>query len=155
VQERSTTRALVRALEDRSATVRREAAFALGLMGDTTAVPAIASRFDKELDAGARETMVTALGFLGAQAGAPAVGKALGGKRETERWAAALAAARIRARSLITPLTVAAEDPRPEMRWRVAYALGRIGDAAGAPALRNLARDKTDLARMNAARGIA
>ena len=155
VQERSTTGALVRALEDRSATVRREAAFALGLMGDTTAVPAIAARFDKEPDAGARETMVTAIGFLGAQAGAPTVAKALGGKREPERWAAALAAARIRARSLITPLTVAAEDPRPELRWRCAYALGRVGDAAGgAPALRNLCKDKSELVRLSAARGI-
>jgi len=155
VQERSTVPGLVRALGDRSATVRREAAFALGLMGDTTIVAAIAQRQEKEIDLGARETMVNALGLLGAQAGAPAVSRALGSKREPERWTAALAAARIRARSLITPLTAAAEDPRPEMRWRVAYALGRIGDAAGAPALRNLARDKTELARMSAARGIA
>jgi len=155
VQERATVPALVQALGDRSATVRREAAFALGLMGDTTAVPAVASRWEKEVDAGARETMVTALGYLGAQAGAPAVARALTAKREPERWAAALAAARIRARSLTTPLTAAADDPRQELRWRVAYALGRVGDPAGAPALRNLARDKSELVRLTAARGIA
>jgi cyclophilin family peptidyl-prolyl cis-trans isomerase/HEAT repeat protein len=41
------------------------------------------------------------------------------------------------------------------MRWRVAYALGKIGDPAGAPALRNLARDRSEQVRMIAARAIA
>ena len=154
VQERSTVPALVRALGDRSATVRREAAFALGLMGDTTVVAAIASRWEHEPDAHARETMVTALGYLGAQAGAPTVGRALAQKLEPERWAAALAAARIRARLLTTPLTEAADDPRPETRWRVAYALGRVGEPGVAPALRNLARDPTEMVRLFAARGL-
>jgi HEAT repeat protein/cyclophilin family peptidyl-prolyl cis-trans isomerase len=155
IQERSTVPALVLALADRSATVRHEAAFALGLMGDSTAVGPIALRWERELDPGARETMVTALGYLAAQAGAPTVARALRSKRESERWAAALAAARIRARSLTSPLTARADAPRPEMRWRVAYALGRIGDVAGAPALRNLARDKSEQVRMSAARAIA
>jgi len=155
LQERSTVRALVAALGDRSATVRREAAFALGLMGDTTTVLAIALRWEREPDPGARETMVTAIGYLGAQAGASTIVRALDAKRESERWAAALAAARIRARSLASPLTARADDPRPEMRWRVAYALGRVGDRVGVTALRNLARDRIELVRMCAARGIS
>ena len=85
IQERSTTRALVTALADRSATVRREAAFALGLMGDTTTVGAIALRWEREVDPGVRETMVTAIGYLGAQAGAPTILRALDAKRESER----------------------------------------------------------------------
>jgi len=155
IQERSTVRALVLALGDRSATVRREAAFALGLMGDSTTVGALALRWEREPDPGARETMVTAIGYLGAQAGAPTIVRALDAKRESERWAAALAAARVRARSLASPLTAHADDPRPEMRWRVAYALGRIGDRVGATALRNLARDRIEPVRMNAARAIS
>ncbi|HYQ89691.1 MAG TPA: HEAT repeat domain-containing protein [Candidatus Binatia bacterium] len=155
IQERSTAPALVAALADRSATVRREAAFALGLMGDSTAVGPIALRWEQEIDPGARETMVTALGYLAAQAGAPTVARALESKRESERWAAALAAARIRARSLASPLTARADALRPEMRWRVAYALGRIGDKAGALALRNLAHDRSEEVRMSAARAIA
>ncbi len=155
IQERSTTPALILALADRSATVRREAAFALGLMGDTTVVGAIALRWEREPDPGARETMVTALGYLAAQAGAPTVARALGSKRESERWAAALAAARIRAHSLTSPLSAHADAVRPEMRWRVAYALGRVGDLAGAPALRNLAHDRSELVRMSAARALA
>jgi len=155
IQERSTGHALVSALADRSATVRREAAFALGLMGDSTAAGPIALRWEREIDPGAREAMVTALGYLGAQAGAPTVSRALEGKRESERWAAALAAARIRAHALTSPLTAQADAVRPEMRWRVAYALGRIGDLAGAPALRNLAHDRSELVRMSAARAIA
>jgi len=155
IQERSTGRALVTALADRSATVRREAAFALGLLGDSTAAGPVALRWEHEIDPGAREAMVTALGYLGAQAGAPAVARALEGKRESERWAAALAAARIRARVLTSPLTAQADALHPEMRWRVAYALGKIGDKAGAPALRNLAHDRSELVRMSAARAIA
>lgn len=155
IQERTTVPALVAALGDRSATVRREVAFALGLMGDTTAVQAIASHWEREPDPGARETMVTAIGYLGAKAGAPTIARALTAPRESERRAAALAAARIRARSLASPLTAHAEDARPEMRWRVAYALGKIGDLAGAPALRNLALDKDEMVRMTAARAIA
>ena len=50
IQERSTVPALVRALGDRSATVRREAAFALGLMGDTTVVSALGTRWEHEPD---------------------------------------------------------------------------------------------------------
>ncbi len=155
IQERTTVPALLAALGDRSATVRREAAFALGLMGDSTAVGAIASRWEREPDPGARETMVTAIGYLAAKAGAPTIARALMAPRESERRAAALAAARIRSRSLTSPLTAHADDPRPEMRWRVAYALGKVGDPAGAPALRNLALDRDEMVRMTAARAIA
>ncbi|HMI32051.1 MAG TPA: HEAT repeat domain-containing protein, partial [Candidatus Limnocylindrales bacterium] len=154
IQERASVPALTGALADPSAMVRREAAFALGLMGDSLAVRVVALRWEGELDPGAREAMVTALGYMGAQAAAPSIVRALDAKREPERWAAALAAARIKSRSLISPLTAHAEDPRTEMRWRVAYALGRIQDRAGSPALRNLARDKTEQVRMFAARSL-
>jgi HEAT repeat protein/cyclophilin family peptidyl-prolyl cis-trans isomerase len=154
IQERASVPALASALGDPSAMVRREAAFALGLMGDSLIVKVLALRWESEADPGAREAMVTALGYVGAQAGAPAIARALDAKREPERWAAALAAARIRGRSLLTPLTSHADDPHPEMRWRVAYALGRIQDRGGAPALRNLARDKAEQVRMFAARAL-
>jgi HEAT repeat protein/cyclophilin family peptidyl-prolyl cis-trans isomerase len=154
IQERSTAPELLASLADRSATVRREAAFALGILGDTTVVPAMAVNWEREADPAAREAMVTAIGTLGARAGTQTVVRALDAKRETERWAAALAAARIRDRALASPLTAHAEDARPEMRWRVAYALGRIGGPAGVPALRNLAGDKVEVVRMSAARAI-
>jgi len=155
IQERSTRPALVGALDDRAATVRREAAFALGLLGDSTAVPSLAGRWESETDPAAREALVTALGYLAAQAGAPTVSRALGAKREYERWDAALAAARIRSPQLVAPLIAQAGDVRPDMRWRVAYALGRIGDRSAAPVLRSLARDKVELVRMTAARALA
>ena len=155
VQERSTTSALVAALADRSATVRREAAFALGLMGDSTVVGAVAARWERELDPAAREALITALGYIGAQAGAPTVSRALSAKREYERWDAALAAARIRNHALTAPLMERAGDTRAEMRWRVAYALGRIGDRTAGPTLRTLTRDPIELVRMSAARALA
>jgi len=138
--------ALVQALGDRSATVRREAAFALGLMGDTTTVGAIALRWEREPIPAPRETMVTAIGYLGAQAGAPAIARALEASGESERWRR-----RSRPRDPLPlaglALTALADDVRSEMRWRVAYALGRVGDRVGATALRNLARDKVELVR--------
>src|SRR5213079_2655175 len=42
-----------------------------------------------------------------------------------------------------------------DMRWRVAYALGRIVDRTAAPTLRTLARDRVEVVRMSAARALA
>ena len=155
IQERSTREALLSALDDRSATVRREAAFAIGLLGDSTAVSPLAARWEREIDPATREALITAIGYLSAQAGAPTVSRALSAKREYERWDAALAAARIRSRELVAPLVAQAGDARAEMRWRVAYALGRIGDRTAAPTLRSLSRDRAEMVRMSAARALA
>lgn len=154
IQERGSLPALRSALRDRSAAVRAQAAFALGLMGDSIAARSLALRWEQEPDLQTRETIVTALGYLGAHGSASTVSRALSAKLEPERWAAALAAARLRDRSLTSPLSAHAEEARPEMRWRVAYALGRIGDPSGAPALRRLAGDKVELVRGMAARGL-
>src|SRR5439155_8434280 len=128
IQERASVSALIEALHDGSATVRRQAAFSLGLMGDSTAAPALALRWEREPDLGARKAMVAALGMIGAHGSVPTISRALSARLEPERWTAALAAARIRDHTLTSPLSARAGDAHPEMRWRVAYALGRIGD---------------------------
>jgi len=154
IQERASVSALIEALHDGSATVRRQAAFSLGLMGDSTAAPALALRWEREPDLGARKAMVAALGMIGAHGSVPTISRALSARLEPERWTAALAAARIRDHTLTSPLSARAGDAHPEMRWRVAYALGRIGDRAGAAALRTLLRDKVEIVRMTAARAL-
>jgi len=140
--------------------VRREAALALGLIGDSLAAPALLERLARESDTPSRVALVTALGTIGNRGvrSGGAVGLALAGSlrspRTPERWAAALAAARLRDSSLVEPLQRAARDPRPDLRWRVAYALGKIGDRRGAPALRTLSFDKDAMVRAVAARAI-
>ncbi len=154
IQDRGSVPALTLALRDRVVLVRREAAFALGLVGDSLAAPAIVQRLRAEPDVTVRASLVTALGMLGARSAGPALAKSLRAPHATERWAAALAAARARDSSLVEPLAAAAKDARPEMRWRVAYALGRIGDRRGSAALRRLSTDKIDMVRYSAARGL-
>ena len=152
IQNRGSGSALAAALHDRSAAVRREAAFALALVGDSAAAPAVASRLETETDPAARVTMITALGYLGARGAAPALAAALHAQRATERQAAALAAGRARDSSLVAPLALASKGEDPETRWRAAYALGRIGDRRAGPALEPLLGDPNPLVRSMAAR---
>jgi ADP-heptose:LPS heptosyltransferase len=152
IQNPGSAPALALALADKSLIVRREAAFALGLVGDSTASSALVLRLTPEVDPTVRESIVTALGMLGARSAGPALARSLRAAHATERWAAALAGARARDSSLVQPLSTAAKDARPEMRWRVAYALGRIGDRESAPALRKLSTDKVEIVRYSAAR---
>lgn len=160
IGSRGSRATLESALRDPSPLVRREAAFALGLAGDSLAVPALLDRLERERDPASRVAAVIALGNcerMGARSGG-AVARALAGSlrssRTPERWAAALAAARLRDSSLVEPLQRAARDPRPDLRWRAAYALGKIGDRRGAPALRTLSFDKDAMVRAMAARAI-
>ena len=135
--------------------MRARAAFALGLIGDSAAAPAIVRRMPRETDPGARHAMITALGYVDSRRdGSPEIAKSLNSRSEQERWTAALAAARPRDASLVGPLSAHAGERSPEMRWRVAYALGRIGSAAGAAALRTLARDPAEPVRYHAARAL-
>ena len=154
IQNPGSVPALSLALRDRDVAVRRESAFALGLIGDSSATSAITQRLRTEPDVTVRASLVTALGMVGARSGGPAIARSIRAPRAAERWAAALAAARARDSSLVEPLTAAAKDARPEMRWRVAYALGRIGDRRGSAALRRLSTDRVDVVRYSAARGL-
>lgn len=145
------------ALNDPSAVVRREAAFALGLVADSLAVRAVVDRLSREGDPAARAALVTTLGNLGSRSSEPvsrSLGASLRSPRPAERWAAAFAAARLRDSSLVEPLERASLDARPDLRWRAAYALGRIGDRRAAAALRKLTYDKDAMVRAVAARAI-
>jgi len=155
IGDRGSVGPLTRALTDRVLEVRREAAFALGLVGDSTAIPALADRLAHETDPNLRVTIVTAVGMSGGRAAGPVLERALRATHATERWAAALGAARAKDSTLVDPLTVAAaKDPNQELRWRVAYALGRIGDIRGGASLRKLSEDKSEMVRAMAARAM-
>ena len=154
IQNRGSVPALVRALSDPSLAVRREAAFALGLVADTTTGPALMRRIDVETDPATRAVLVGALGDAGGRPAGPALIRALRDKDPGVRGAAALSAARLRDSTVVDALASASRDASPEVRWRVAYALGRIGDRTGSSALRRLTDDKSDVVRYHAARAL-
>jgi HEAT repeat protein/cyclophilin family peptidyl-prolyl cis-trans isomerase len=152
---RGSRRALEAALWDKVASVRARAAFALGLLGDSAASAAFVRRLPREKDPAARDAMITALGYLGSRRdGSPEIAKSLHAKRLSERWAAALAAARTGDPALSGPLATHADEKSSAMRWRVAYALGRVRNPAGAEALRRLAKDPVEIVRYHAARAL-
>ncbi len=159
VGERGSVPALASALRDPSPMVRREAAFALGLTADTSAIAPLLERLPRESDLATRTAIVTSLGNAGG-GGRPraALSRALTGSilstRPAERGAAAFAGARLRDSSLVEPLRLASRDRRPEVRWKAAYALGKIGDRAAAVALRKLSFDKDPMVRAVAARAM-
>jgi len=154
IQNRGSVPALSRALSDPASSVRHQAAFALGLVADSTAGPALLRRFDVETDPSTRVAVIGALGDAGRKPAGPALIRALRAKDPAERQAAALAAARLRDSTVVDALASASRDATPDVRWRAAYALGRIGDRTGASALRRLSEDKSEIVRYHAARAL-
>lgn len=152
--------------------VRQMAAFALGLIGDASAAPALTTALG-DADAMIQGRAAEALGLIAHQAAAPAV--------------AAMVSAHLKAGALegVTPDDLAYPKPaaaeavrlgvyalvrlgaydalagavldngRPRSRWwPIAYALQRINDARAAPALMELLKGEGQLTRAFAARGL-
>ena len=154
IGDRGSAAPLIAALGDPDATVRREAAFALGLVADSASVPALAAGLRREGDPAVRVAIVTALGYIGSRAASPSLATSIRSPRVAERQAAALASARLRDSTLVDPLLRVVRDSHAETRWRLAYALGRIGDVRAARALRTLSYDRDELVRAFAARAL-
>ena len=84
---------LVAALDDADTETRIHAAWGLGTLGDTTAVPALAQSARDDPDSGVRKMAVHALGVLPSSDAKPALHAALGDPEPDVRWNAALALA--------------------------------------------------------------
>lgn len=170
IGDRRGTGLLLRALSDSTAVVRAEAAFALGQLGDTaTSITAtLADRLLAPAESPAvRVEAAAALGrlptpeargaiigilesagaskaALGSQAPPPAVvGEALLSSWRLEGDPELI--------GHVIALTASEDD---ELRWRAAYALIRMNDPAGIPALLALRGDSSPLARSLAVRGL-
>lgn len=148
-------------LGDADTAVAAVAIFALGHMGDTTAVPALTPWLDAP-QAVARPTVVAAaaeaLGKLPTPAGRDAVRDFLLRAPEVtprEAVGAALLAA-WRFRQPVEPAAVARwlSHPDAEVRWRAAYALARRPMARGTEALAPLAGDVDARVRSFVARAL-
>ena len=161
IGDRRATAALLASLSDSARDVRREAAFALGELGDTSiaVVAALANRIRSDEAAVAAEA-AAALGKLPAQASFDTVAAVLegagGGDFPAEVVAEALLAVwhlprASRALDRVAPLLASSE---PEVRWRAAYAVMRIGTPPSVPLLLPLLSDTDPLVRSLAARGL-
>ena len=154
---------LLRLLADPDTSVTATAAFSLGQLGDTTAVPALAAQMGRE--------RASAVPTVTAEAAAAL------GKLRTERarraldeflWAvptdsadvrepvgaALLAAWRFPRGGDLAPIIRWTTAADPELRWRAAYALARRPDPAATPTLAGLVRDPDWRVRSFALRGL-
>jgi HEAT repeat protein/cyclophilin family peptidyl-prolyl cis-trans isomerase len=166
--------ALVGGLADPDSEVRQMAAFALGLLGDKNATePLVRALADASplVQASAAE----ALGLIGDAAAADAVGRFVGqivqsgalaqapGEDDDARRDTPTAAARLGIQALVRlkaysqlAASVLDSSGQPRVRWwPVAYALQRLEDPRGLPALLTLAKDPHAYTRAFAVKGLA
>jgi HEAT repeat protein/cyclophilin family peptidyl-prolyl cis-trans isomerase len=165
--------ALVPLLDDGDPEVRQMAAFALGLIGDASPRDRLETALDDPsplVDGSAAE----ALGMMGDVAAAPAVGRMLArivqagevtkpppaqdeSRRDTLPAAFRLGVFALVRLHAFDPLAQAVLDASGQPRvnwWPVAYALARLGDKRGEPALITLAKDPDPYTRAYAAEGL-
>ena len=162
------------ALSDADADVRQVAAFALGLLGDKSAAPALTQALTSDASLLVRGRAAEALALIDDKAAAPAIGQLVAAQLQGGQVTA------IQADDLSFPLAPEAEAFRlglyaltrlktyeplaaavldanglPKSRWwPVAYALSRVGDKRAAPALLSLVRGDGTYTRAFAARGL-
>lgn len=151
-------------LSDADSAVAATAAFALGQIGDSSAVVPLASLLRPEAVA-TRPTVAAeaayALGKLGVAAAADSLSAFLAraprdDPRQREAIGSALLAIwRVPGRGVDPAVTTLLSARDPELRWRAAYALARRPSAAAVPALRPLLGDPDARVRAQAVRGFA
>ena len=113
---------------------RRQAARALGRMGDTAAVPALIKAL-KDADAGVRADAARALGHLKRAQAVPGLIQALADPAINVRINAAYALGEIKDGRAAAALLKALTSPSWHVRDQAAWALRELGDAAIAPRL--------------------
>lgn len=133
---------LMRALSDRDAGVRLEAAQSLGQMEDTAAVAALARALRNDADASVRKMAAWALGNIESSDAVPALVHALRNDRDLEvRRTSVWALGQIEDASAVEALSEALKSGDVEMRQQAAWALGEIEDASAVSALAAALRD--------------
>ncbi|QLQ33180.1 MAG: HEAT repeat domain-containing protein [Candidatus Thiothrix singaporensis] len=143
-------------LSDKNTNVRQYAAFALGQIGDPSAIPALANALkDKDENESMRSSAASALGNIGDTSASTALANALNNKDENEdvRSSAASALGRIGDTSAISVLANALnnKDENEDVRSSAASALGNIGDTSAISALANALKNENESVRSSAA----
>ncbi len=141
---------LIPLLQDKLEFVRRETAYALGETRSRSAVEALSNLLSFDKEAGVRAAAAIALGQISDEAAVNALSQVLNGSAPTKgkrkkasenefvMWAAVHSLGQIRSRSSVTVLIAALENETnpSDVRREAATALGLIGDASAASALR-------------------
>jgi HEAT repeat protein/beta-lactamase regulating signal transducer with metallopeptidase domain len=128
--------ALTRALEDSVASVREDAAYALGRLEAAAAVEPLAARLERDPDAKVREMIAWALGSIGNLKATPALGAAAQrDAAETVRAMAVWALGQLEDPASVSILTAVLRDRSAEVRGHAAWALGSIEPPSAPPAL--------------------
>ena len=141
---------LTKALGGTAWIARRNAAWALGALGNRSAVPLL-SRSLRDTEAPVRDRSAWALGALDASEAVPALIEALkdtdAGVREQVAWALGA----IGDRRAVDGLVGALSDSAPGVRKQAAWALGAIGDSRAVSGLTKCLKDADAGVRKQAA----
>jgi cyclophilin family peptidyl-prolyl cis-trans isomerase/HEAT repeat protein len=145
---------LLRALNDSSTSVQAGAAFALGLLKDARALPALVLSVQ-----GGQIEAVTAIAKIGGDEGARALSDIIAsgspGSSSPVVDQALLESWRLGARAPVTQLVRFADASAAATRWRALYSLARLRSAPGAASLIRGLSDQDLQTRTVAARGIS
>lgn len=134
MKEERDTAGLVLALRHRDAGVQYEAAEALGLLREPSAVPSLMAALTGDRYSGVRWKAAEALARIGAPAVEPLI-QALGHQDEDVRWKAAIALGEIADMRAVPPLIALLGDDDRFVQSRASYALGQFGNE-GIPPLK-------------------
>lgn len=144
--------ALARALTDSVASVRADAAYALGQLEAGAAVEPLAARLLKDPSPKVREMCAWALAQIGNRGAVTALGgAALRDSSELVRAMAVWALGQLEDRTSAVTLSAALRDASSEVRLRAAWALGTIEPETAPPALIAALRDASSEVRLRAA----
>lgn len=132
---------LIGALARKESEARRNAAWALGAIGDKRAVMPLTETLRRDSDEKTREHAAWALGALGDRRANEAISAALNDSSANVREQAAWAAGAIGEDGAVPSLIASLSDESPRVREQSAWALGAIGDPRAADALRASLRD--------------
>jgi cyclophilin family peptidyl-prolyl cis-trans isomerase/HEAT repeat protein len=145
-------------LADSTPSVRAAAAFALGLLKNARALPALVQlirRVAPDEPPGPQLEAVTAMAKIGGDEGARALVEIVATGSSPVVAAAVLEAWRLGTRAPVAQLTTFADAPDAGTRWRALYALGRLRARQGAARLVAALDDREPAVRAIAARGVS
>jgi len=134
LKDEKDARGLIEALRHRDPAVQYEAAEALGVLREPTAVTPLMAALTGDRYSGVRWKAAEALARIGSPAVEPLIG-ALGNPDEDVRWKAAIALGEIGDPRAIPPLIALLEDHDRFVQSRAAFALGQFGNTALSPLL--------------------
>ena len=144
--------ALIRALEDSVASVREDAAYALGQLQASSAIAPLMARLGRDPAPKVREMIAWALGQIESRSATEALAAAAQRDASEEvRAMAVWAMAQVQDPSAVPALTALLRDGSAEVRGRAAWAIGTIEPSTSPPGLVEALDDASADVRLRAA----